>query len=289
MMNREKHTVLALRRALHRQLSHRTADQDGWTDLHYTAALDLEGGARALLDRGANVNARLKEDRLHVGRAAEIMHTFGIPFTSWQREGDTPLHLAAWTNGRATAEVLLEHGAEVNAGLCLKTRPLHLAAWYDAKETAAVLLSHGADLHPKDWAEWSPLHHAVWRGSVATAEFLLDQGADIEAKAADDWTPLHVATLDDAARAAELLLARGADVNALAAAYQITPLDMAETLNAHKTAAVLRAYGGDITAEEEHEFVGMAVKRLTPQWGVARAFFRRRLTRRAPRGRRCEQ
>ena len=284
-MKSKKHTLLALCRALERELSHRAVDEDGWTDLHYVSLLNLDGGVRALLARGADVNARLKQDRLDIGPAANILRDFGIPFTAWSREGDTPLHLAAWTNASATAETLLEHGADVDAQLCVRTRPLHLAAWYDARETAAVLLSHGADLQPKDWAEWSPLHHAAWRGSVATARFLLDRGANIEAKAADDWTPLHVTALDDAAATAKLLLDRGADVNALADAFKITPLDMAETLNARETAAVLRAHGGDITAEEEHELVGMAVKRLSSQWGVGKAVFRRRLTRRVPRDR----
>lgn len=285
-MASERPTALALRRALKRSITPDAVDEDGWTDLHYAAALDLDGIAYALLARGAAVEARLKEDRQHVGRAGEILRGFGCSFTSWSCEGDAPLHIAAWANARDTAAVLLDHGADVDVALCLKTRPLHLAAWYDGLETAALLLDRGADLQAQDWAEWSPLHHAAWRSSLRTAAFLLERGADVDAKAADDWTSLHVTALDDACDAARLLLDRGADVNALAREFQITPLDMAETLNARETARVLRAHGGDTTTEDAYEFAGIAVARLNASWGVGRAFFRKALKRRAPRNRR---
>ena len=55
--------------------------------------------------------------------------------------------------------------------------------------------------------------------------------------------PLHMAAQEDATATAEVLLNRGADVHANNN-YGKTPLDVAVSRNAHKTAEVLRRYGG---------------------------------------------
>ena len=48
---------------LGRELSASAVDGNGWTDLHYAAALDWLAMARALLAAGARLDARLRADR----------------------------------------------------------------------------------------------------------------------------------------------------------------------------------------------------------------------------------
>ncbi len=61
--------------------------------------------------------------------------------------GWTPLLHAVHTNQLATAEVLLEHGADVNRGGPDGTTPLMMAAGYGRDEMVMLLLRHGADVH----------------------------------------------------------------------------------------------------------------------------------------------
>ena len=58
-------------------------------------------------------------------------------------DGSTPLHLAAYRNAYETAEVLLKHGAYVNAKTDYGDTPLYIAVWKNAHETAALLRRYG--------------------------------------------------------------------------------------------------------------------------------------------------
>ena len=55
-----------------------------------------------------------------------------------------PLHVAAWNDASATAEVLLKQGAKVNAKDTKGRTPLHLAAEKNASATAEVLRRYGS-------------------------------------------------------------------------------------------------------------------------------------------------
>jgi ankyrin repeat protein len=125
------------------------------------------------------------------------------------------------------AELILAHGADVNAKVVLDYTPLHHAASEDNTELTALLLAHGADVNARDNLGWTPLHIAHYKDE---SELLLAHGADVNAKDKEGKTPLHKAASDDPkdfkgkgvlkfeteteiARI-EVLLAHGADVNA---------------------------------------------------------------------------
>ena len=277
-----------LAKVLKRELSPATVDQDGWTDLHFAAVMGLSRDCLALVRKGAPVDARLKQDgeSLDAG-LLQTLRDLGLGFTTWSREGDSPLHLTAWANVPQTAAALIDCGAEVNGRLASGATPLSVAARFDGAATAAVLLARGADLRVRESFRYTPLHTAAFQKALATARLLVDAGADIAAKAHDDWTPLHVAALFDATQVARLLLDSGADVNALSKADRGTPLDFAECRSATATAVMLRRRGGDITVEERTEMVGVIDTKLGHGWGVMRPIYRRSKTRRAPRRRRA--
>ena len=60
--------------------------------------------------------------------------------------------------------------------------PLHEAARKDAVATAKMLLENGADVNAQDDKGWTPLHWAARKDAVATATVLLENGADVNAK-----------------------------------------------------------------------------------------------------------
>ena len=71
------------------------------------------------------------------------------------KDGLTPLHYAAFGNARATAELLLDRGADANVTTANGWTPLHEAAKKNARETADLLLDHGAQgrRDPRRWLD----------------------------------------------------------------------------------------------------------------------------------------
>lgn len=59
-------------------------------------------------------------------------------------EGRTPLHIAAWQGHTAMVELLLRHGADVNATDREQRTPLQSAAWQGHENVVWLLLKAGA-------------------------------------------------------------------------------------------------------------------------------------------------
>lgn len=287
-------SVDALTEALGRALSPHAATDDGWTDLHYAATLDLADEAVRLLAQGVPPSSPLKDDLQDLDEHLMAhLRAFGCEFSTWAREGDTPLHLAAWSNAVHAARVLLDHGANVHAKLVMGGTALNVAARFNAAETAALLLEHGADWQSTDQRGWMPLHAAVSSGAVETATLLLEHGADVTLPVEDEqFTPLHLAIMPftrtpseemESLAVVRLLLDWGAPVNAVTKNFGATPLDIAEAVERPNVARALRAHGGDITLDEPR-VLALLKARLGPNWGVMVRVTERR--RRPPRNRR---
>ena len=95
----------------------------------------------------ADVVARLLQDDPAQARATGA---HGIP----------ALYFPVIGNHQSIAEMLLAHGAEVNAGAG-GTTPLHGAALFGRAEMAAWLLAHGADAKSRNYDDKTPLQVAL--------------------------------------------------------------------------------------------------------------------------------
>lgn len=129
--------------------------------------------------------------------------------------GKPPLHYAVQSNSISCVEELLKHGASANIFQVYTETPLHIAASMGYSTCLKILLEHGADHRVRFGpAKSTPLHLAAEDGNAECAKLLLEAGADINAMTAKNQTPLHLAALAQSAQTLELLLMSKADPNA---------------------------------------------------------------------------
>ena len=146
----------------------------------------------------ARVELEIERDPAYV----RAVHAFG-----W-----TPLHLAAFGGQPRVAELLLAHGAEVDARAKneFANTPLQVGLLTAQEEIARLLVAHGANVNAKQNEGFTALHEATQSGKLAIMRFLLDAGADANATSEKGVTPLSLAIKRKNDEAAALLRAHGA-------------------------------------------------------------------------------
>ena len=155
------------------QALHEDDHYQATTLLFAAARLGCEAEARALVDRGAAIDAK-------------------------DREGKTALAKAAEADKLPLIRLLLERGANVNARAVDGSTPLFYAAEQDRGAVVALLLERGADPNLPGRKGVRPLAAAAFNGSTESVEALLKFGADPNALDNDDsarsFTPPATAT-----------------------------------------------------------------------------------------------
>lgn len=95
----------------------------------------------------------------------------------------TPLHDAADKNQEDShfevIELLLKHGADVNARSNIGTTVLHFMVYHAGVNTVQLLLNYGADVSLKNSNGESCLHPAIRGGKIEVVKLLLEHGADV--------------------------------------------------------------------------------------------------------------
>jgi len=102
----------------------------------------------------------------------------GYDVNSRDGNGYTALHWAAYSGEFGAAQVLVDHGAEIEAVDNARMTPLLVAASYDQVSVVAYLVSRGANVSARDNAGWTPLAYAVSNRDTELAVFLLRHGAN---------------------------------------------------------------------------------------------------------------
>jgi ankyrin repeat protein len=176
------------------------------------------------------------------------------------------LHLAADEGHKEVVELLLEHGADVNAKVGYNKTAAEFAMWGHHSEVVELLVSKGADISPLQMAIYlkdevkakslieggadvnkrtpygtTPLDRAINAGLTDIVKLLLDTGAYVNSKDNWDWTPLHSAVYKNKDMV-ELLLAKGANVNAQDGDNR-TPLWYAKQQGHTEIVELLKKYG----------------------------------------------
>jgi len=200
-------------------------DNKDSTPLHVASQRGNAEVARLLLEHGANINARNKEDQtpqhlllaMWIGRRLDIdsIRFFierGADVDVVDKNHSTLLHRASYNGNVKVAQLLLEHGANVNMRNEEGHTPLHrvLAGLDDDIgdyffDTIQLLLEHGADVDALDGAQSTPLHVASEDGSARATRLLLEHGANIHLKNNEGHTPSQVASTNGHEEIARLL------------------------------------------------------------------------------------
>ncbi|MBN2171693.1 MAG: ankyrin repeat domain-containing protein [Candidatus Krumholzibacteriota bacterium] len=161
---------------------------------------------------------------------------------------DLPLHAAVYAGQLEIARLLLDKGADIDAGDADNSTPLGCAAVSRQREMAALLIERGADINRRDNKGDCPLSFAVSAGDTAIVGMLLSAGADHYFRGADGRTLLHLAAASGMRGLVERMLERGEPVDA-ATAHGMTPLTFAARGGRVEIAELLLDRGARVETE----------------------------------------
>jgi ankyrin repeat protein len=161
-------------------------------------------------------------------------------------EGQTGLHIAVQENKMLIVELLINHGANVNAKANRDATPLHSAA---RRDIATLLIEKGADVNAKSSNNITPLIGAARSANKEMALLLIEKGADLNAQDNKGMTPLHHSASCGYTEVALLLIESGADVNILDSDSR-SPLHLAVIYNNIEIAMALLDAGADVKGRD---------------------------------------
>ena len=255
----------------------------GRTPLGLAASYGCTGTVKVLLDHGSDIEAtdnggntalmlaakisdtekELDLDTgltLHCGAArshgtdtVELLLKHGANIEATTQRGETALIMAAarGNNNAAIAALLLEHGANIEATAQYGATALShsTSAKFETNILAlvTVLLNHGAKTEVTDFNKNTPLINAAIQHDADTVALLLKHGANMEAINNDGNTALIEAACNGKADTAALLLKHGANIEAVNR-YGRSALLWAATYGHTDTVALLLKHGANIEA-----------------------------------------
>lgn len=149
-----------------------------------------------------------------------LVHDFGAQ-PSLTKLGMPTLHIGAFNGGPQTVKALIEFAyARVDeTDSKFGETALHAAAdgeHENAVATAVVLLDKGAHVDARDINHYTPLHRAASKGNLEVVKVLKAAGASINACARSGETPLHFAALYGNADIVHYLIQQGCDLEMFA-------------------------------------------------------------------------
>ena len=172
----------------------------------------------------------------------------GADLTVRNKDGHAPLDMAARGNAVEAIATLLENGADINAQDENGFAAIHDAAEKNACNAIVELAKRGANVNMRNNDRDTPMHMAAGNNACGAIEELAKHGGEVNTQNGEKLTPLHLASTSHSIDAIALLVKLGVDPNACDIDGQ-TPLDLAEREKAEKSAAMLRELGGKRGAE----------------------------------------
>uniref|UniRef100_G3Q0K9 Ankyrin 1, erythrocytic b n=1 Tax=Gasterosteus aculeatus aculeatus TaxID=481459 RepID=G3Q0K9_GASAC len=209
-----------------------------FTPLHIAAHYENMSVAQLLLNRGSQcklhpqgqfcLSCRTRRDsgKKEMSTRTNFHCTSILWYFDSGNDELTPLHCAARNGHARIIEILLEHGAPIQAKTKNGLSPIHMSAQGDHMDCVRQLLQYNAEIDDITLDHLTPLHVAAHCGHHRMAKVLLDKGAKANARALSGLTPLHVAAFMGHLNIVKNLIQRGASPNASNVKVE-TPLHMA--------------------------------------------------------------
>eukprot|EP01113_Clastostelium_recurvatum_P000620 TRINITY_DN10290_c0_g1_i1.p1 TRINITY_DN10290_c0_g1~~TRINITY_DN10290_c0_g1_i1.p1 ORF type:complete len:595 (+),score=110.66 TRINITY_DN10290_c0_g1_i1:11-1795(+) len=177
-------------------------NKEGFTPLHSACLHGQESSVKALIQHGADVNAKMPfKCKYRVdGDTMDV--------------GSTALSIAAARGFVPIVKRLLRKGAHVNSVSPVAETPLNVATKHGQIQSVTALLDHGADIQRRDEQGFTALHVAAYENHSHIVKLLLKRGADIDAKDhVQKATPLQIAIRFQNFDSFRALLDAGANLN----------------------------------------------------------------------------
>ncbi|XP_044262237.1 ankyrin repeat and death domain-containing protein 1A-like isoform X2 [Tribolium madens] len=195
-------------------------DIDGQTALFHAAMGGHIEIIKRLIDLGANLNKKNKENKtaLHVAcerghcDVADLLLTHEADMEAKDTNGNTPLHVASQNQQTETVHILLETGADPDCENLKGSTPLHIASSLGSKGILEILLQYGASINKQNKKGNTSLHIACQANVIEIVEILISKGADLNSLNARLQSPIHIAAEMGHTEICKVLLAAGADI-----------------------------------------------------------------------------
>lgn len=268
-----------------------TLDVDGHTALFYMAAKGNAEAAKILISHGANVHLKgpqakktplekaLKSgneeiNSIMLAKASDqienknrllifaaqggdvkslriLLEDWKLPVNFCDEKGLTPLHYAARHQKLDCVELLIKHGADIQA-TCKERTPLFEAVESEDLLITKALIDAGATANPVE-GQLSVIHEAASCGNLALMQLLEQAGAKLNALDSYGCNPLHIACENENEELIDFLIEKNNDVNQRNCDGD-TPLHFACAEDNPKIVEKLIEAGADINAENDlHE------------------------------------
>ncbi|GFR28392.1 uncharacterized protein TNCT_638791 [Trichonephila clavata] len=159
-------------------------------------------------------------------------------------EVDYKLHWAVENGYTEVVRLLIEKGADFKEVDKDGWTPLRIAAASDKLEVVQYLVDKGADFKCATKDGWTPLHNAASDGKLEVVQYLVDKGANFKCATKDGWIPLHWAAFEGSLEVVRYLVDKEADFRC-ADKNGMTPLCLAALQNKLKVVQYLVDKGAD--------------------------------------------
>lgn len=146
-------------------------------------------------------------DKGHLSQVSKLLKKSADP-DAFNREGYTPLMVAAQTHNLELAQLLIDAGANLNIRNKYGETAVMLASYHGQTEMVKQLYIKGAEINHSGW---NPLLYAASGGHSDTIRLLLTGEADINSASDNGSTALMMAVRGNHFDAVSLLLHNGAD------------------------------------------------------------------------------